>query len=244
MFKRWLYLFLIFVFAAPAAASQLALTGAGGAGVPVTPVSITQTAATTSNTVNSTYTFSAQNFGTAAASRLIAVATYSAASGANSASGVTIGGIAATSVGQVAGTNGGFFLNTSMWVAAVPTGTSGAVVVTYSGNQNRAGIGVWAIYDAGSATPSQALTSHDTNPVSVSLNVPANGAAIGAALSSTTGTATWAGLVEDFDMAVGGGSQDMTGAHAAFVSAQSGLAVSATFTGYTASGMVAASWGP
>src|SRR3990167_5161803 len=149
-------------------------------------------------------TFSAQSLGSAAADRYIAVTVEGASgTGTNSLSGVTIGGVAAT---QVVSLNpaGGANLILALYIAAVPTGATGDVVITFGEDNFRVGYAAWRLDSLDSAT----ATDSDSNYVaaqaspapSVGLTVPANGCAISASFTGKSGTVTgaaWTGLTED-----------------------------------------------
>src|SRR3990167_11105596 len=78
-----------------------------------------------------TYTFSAENLGVAASDRFIVVTITGRSSdgGARTIDTVTIGGVTATINIQIA--NSGSF--NGIATAAVPTGTTGDIVITWSG---------------------------------------------------------------------------------------------------------------
>jgi len=151
-----------------------------------------QTSAT-SGASGSSYTFSSQALGSAASDRYVIV---SVGLGANSAtvSSMTIGGVSATSV--VAASGGHH--NASMWIANVPTGTTGDVVLTLSGSSDRATIGVWASYGLASTT------AHDTGsstarPATDTLTTLAGGFAVGYCCNQDGGTVSWTNATERFD---------------------------------------------
>lgn len=156
-------------------------------------VTFLQTAADTASAI--TYTFSSQNFGTASGDRLL-VCAFSAKGGTSTAlTSLTIGGVTASLVASAAGATVDDNI-VALYVAAVPTGTSGSVVATLNGtNAARAHIALWAITGA-NATP------HDTdskNGFSVSVDTPANGASIVAYVTQSTTAKTWTGGTERYD---------------------------------------------
>jgi hypothetical protein len=108
----------------------------------------------TSTTDLTTYTFSGMDFGDANADRKIIVCIQGHANSARSISSVTIGGVTATElVSQADASVGGH--RAAIYGAAVPTGTSGNVVVTFSGSMLRASAHTYR--KLGSLTP------HHTN---------------------------------------------------------------------------------
>ena len=201
----------------------------------------------TANAIDATsatvYTFSTQALGVAAADRIIVVGAFST-NVARTISTITVGGVSATLT--VAQSNGGGE-QSELWQAAVPTGTTGDIVVTWSGGVVGMGIGVWRIVSAASA-------AHDTggdansNPATDTLDIPASGVAIGfVGAASTGGTVTWTGLTERYD-ALGveaAGSGTHSGSSDAFDTLQTGLAISATLSNKIRNPpMAIASWGP
>lgn len=213
-------------------------TGGGVAEVSCTDDSIDTGSATT-------YTFSSQALGTAASDRKIVVGAF-AVNAVKAVSSMTIGGVSASLV--VAKTNSGGE-QIELWQAAVPTGTTGDVVVTWAGGQLGCGIGVFRIVGAESA-------AHDTGGSAAAgagsdtLDIPANGVAVGVAGTNPNGipTWTWTGLTEDYDAGgiITASDGSHTGASDAFATTQTGLSITATATSYGVRGsvMAIASWGP
>lgn len=187
-----------------------------------------------------TYTFATQNLGTAAGGRYIAVGI--GARGTNSGltiSTVTIAGVSATETIQV--TNSASSNNVSgIYIAAVPTGTTGDVVVTFSVGVLRCAIQMYRLVGIDSITASDTGTSTALDPTT-SIDVPAGGVAIGAANCSNATTATWTGITEDYDSQ----TEAWTGSSAfnTFASVQTGLTVTCEFVGPSNSAGVFASWG-
>jgi hypothetical protein len=188
-------------------------------GIPVT-VSLEDSSVSASDATE--YTFSSQAFGTAATNRHIVVAIGGRSLGAT-VTGVTIGGVSATELVQ----NNVVSSEVAIFMKAIPTGTTGDVVVTWSsGGQSRCGIGVWAVYGA-SITPND--TGQDTNSVgtlSDNLNVPAGGAVIGYAYTNDSDM-TWAGVTERFDDDVEG-NNNQGGASDAFAAADATKTITVT----------------
>lgn len=198
----------------------------------------------TSNTSGaSTYTFSARNFGDGQQDRYIAIAVALAVgSSARTISGVTIGGVAAT---QAVAISNNTFANTKsttgIFIALVPNGSSGDVVVTLSGGASACGIGIFKITGLSSTTPYATNVNNSGQNQSLSVNVPANGVVIGVQEAPTaTG---WTGLTAAYSDATTM-SRASSGGYGAFVAAQSPLAVTAIAGGNLAHSSVIASWGP
>src|SRR3990167_7900479 len=111
-----------------------------------------------------TYTWSAQNLGTASSDRYIIVAIISRQVGttAPTVSSASIGGVSATIVRQ--NNSGVSNLNTVAFILAnVPTGTTGDVVVTFGSQQVRAAIGMYAATGM-NPTPTDQGSSTAGNP--------------------------------------------------------------------------------
>jgi hypothetical protein len=169
-----------------------------------------------------TYTFAACDIGTASAGRRVVVGITGASSGRTTVS-VTIGGVAATKLVEV---QNGSSTTAAIWNAHVPSGTTGDVVVTWSGSQLRCAVHVWdtkgrtsdAAYHTGSNT---------SDPVaSATVNTLSGGYLVACGMTNTAATVVWANATERFDSNVGGAN--MTSADNASTSAGT-LAVSVTF---------------
>lgn len=180
-----------------------------------------------SNVAGNTTTFTGINFGSAASSRKIVIGVGRGPTGAfGTVSSVTIGGIAATFINSAATTTE----DAELWIAAVPTGTSGTVAVTWTNSATDVGLGVWALYNT-SITPTDTASDNNSNPATDTINIAAGGAAVGYVYhrSNTDPTTfSWSNLTEDFDVTVQAGGNYNSGASAFFSSAQSGLAISVT----------------
>ena len=190
-----------------------------------------------STTDASSYTFSARALGSALNNRKIIICVMAETpSSGRSISAISVGGVSATQVVAItAGT--GSRIN-EIWIATVPTGTTGDVVVTISGgNMVRCAV---AVYRAENIPTAAYQTKTDNSGgLSVSVNVPARGIAVGSAYSATVAAYGWTGLTEDLDIAVESQARFST-ASAAFASVQSGLTVSVD----TGDSLCTASWGP
>lgn len=206
--------------------------GAASPGVTLTPTAVA------SDTTNSTtYTFSSQSFGTAAADRYIIVV-FGAGRGSTgvAVSSATIGGVGATIDVQNTATVSGSSAVSAILSAAVPTGTTGTVAVTISGAAaQNAAISVYSL--TGSLTGAASFTNSNATGAdpSTTLNCPAGGAAVGGSTyRNVGGTTTWSGLTEtpgaDFSL------ENLTiisMANASFASTQTGLSVGATHSAGT-----------
>jgi len=194
----------------------------------------------------STYTFTGVNFGKPSARRMVIVGFRGTALGGSldNPDACTIGGVAATLAREG---QGGTFVQ--LWIAAVPAGETGNVVVSRSGGSMTAGcIAVWAAYNLSSAIPFdtmyQNVGSASGHTINLSLNTPPNGIVVGLASSSYSGahTCTWTGLTEDVDETPVE-EAELFGASAFKVPAATPRAISATIS--SGAGVfrgVAASW--
>lgn len=196
--------------------------------------------ADTGNTDN--YTFSGVTFGTAASDRYIFVAIHT---GDNAdITSCTIGGVAATRAARNANATVGFQY---IYTAPVPTGTTGDINVVLNSIQTRLGIGWYRVDSLSSATvfDSDSANASGTNAtVSTSIDVPANGFAIGMTYGEggTTGFSGWT-LTERYDFDPESG-QRMSGGMQEFADIQTGYTVSAVANsaGAVGSTILAASW--
>lgn len=205
----------------------------------VAPVSVVFTDSSVDPTDLTVYTFSAQALGVASPKRKIVVG-VSLGLAARTVTSLTVQGISATLVRAQAGAG---VIDNELWQANVPAGTTGDIVVTCSAASDRAGIGVWAVYNAASAAFATAGSA--ANPLSASLNIPQGGIAIGVGSGYASPlTYTWANLTENYDEVVEA-NMIQTGASAFFAAAQTGLVITATPAGgITDQSMALASWGP
>lgn len=185
------------------------------------------------------YTYAGQGIGTAAANRkvVVAAAIISSTSVVRTVSAMTIGGVSATLVKQVNAASGNY-PSLEIWQAVVPTGTTGDIVVTWSGDAARCGIGVWAVYGAKSA-------AHDTgfstaSPLTDSLIIPSGGVGLGAAMSGGGATFLWENMTEQYDATIAAATTH-SGADTDTAGTQT---ITATLSGGTEQLMALASWGP
>ena len=119
-----------------------------------------------------TYTFSSQNLGDADTDRhiIVGISTRDVGTTSQAISSVSIGGVSATIVVQQRNSA----TNTcvaGLAIAKVPTGTTGDIVVTFSEEVLRCGIGVWRAIGI-SATATDTGSSTSNNP-SDSINISA-----------------------------------------------------------------------
>jgi hypothetical protein len=195
----------------------------------------------TANAGNSTtslgYSFSSLNLGTASADRHIVVGIAGQAGSAGAVSAVTIAGITAAQVFSVSSST----VTVAFWIAAVPTGTSGTVAVTWAAQRARCAVVVWAI--TGLLSTTAVDTGSEVNSGTAALNdnvdIDAGGVCLAMAYDAGTGsrTWTWSGISEVLDTTFASG-RSYTGASANFASAQSGFAVQTTPSGSTTANVI------
>lgn len=192
-----------------------------------------------SDTDTSSYTYNGVAFGTASARRTIIVAFQDSQGTAGAPDSMTIGGITASL--ELTGGSGARPMQ--FWVARVPTGTTGTIVVSRSaGTMVGSSINVYAAYDLTSDTPFATAAADGTTTLDLSLNAPGGGIVIGfgRAVNAASRTFTWSGLTEDQDGAGDTGNW-VTTASASKVAAATPRAVSVTVSAGTCLG-IAASW--
>ena len=196
--------------------------------------------ATTDTVGATTYTFAGQNLGSAASDRYIVVAVMSRKAGAStSISSVTVGGVTATIVAQTSNTVSNTSV-TGIAIAAVPTGVTGDVVVTFGAATARCAIGLYRADNLLSATAHDTDNSTAADPT-VNLDIPSSGFAVATGVTGTGGTGTtWTGLTEDYDNTMP--STRYSGASQSFSASESGRAITADFSASTESAGSFASW--
>lgn len=211
------------------------------------PIYISNTDESGSTTDQTTFTFSTQAIGPepgAGQTRSIVVGLWGpgASGAARTVSSVTINGITAS---QDIFLDAGGGRIAAFYRAVVPTGTSVTIVVTFSGQCVRCGIGVWRLTNIGSLVDSGSSTASPAG--SVSVDAVAGGAVIGFAFGSDASvrrTATWTGINEMFDAAIET-SHDTTGANKAIL-ADGTVDVTCTWSAApsNAAGLIVVSYAP
>lgn len=180
----------------------------------------------------STFTFSSQNLGAADAGRYILVAVAGrSGSGSVDLNTVTVAGITATPITKRRTTASGMNY-IAFLIAAVPTGTSGNVVVTHSGgNMETCGIALYRIVEV-DITPFdiEGFDGSSQTP-NITIDAPANGTVIAAAFggAGTNPTAeSWTGVTEDYGSNIG--AHRMSGGNQAFPSGVTAQVVTCTWS--------------
>jgi hypothetical protein len=197
-----------------------------------------------SGTNTSTYTFSAA--APAANATDIVVVTIFGGTETRTVSSVTVDGNA---MSLIVASNG--VEACAIYAYAGSTSTSGNIVVSWSNNQGRCGIGVYVLSNA-SVTASDTATTTDTSgAITTTIDCPANGCIIGvvgcrSGNDSDPAEFSWSGITENYDEQVENGNDaSQTGASDIFMVAQTALSISCTPNrSYVAGRMALASFGP
>lgn len=191
---------------------------------------------------NTAYTFSGLSFGTAAANRVLIVVLLEGKSDSPTngvATGVTIGGVAAT---KVVGNSSGE-VNGSIWQAPVPSGTSGSVVVTCFDNRNTVAV---ILYSVKTNTQAATNSGSSTTGAAIAATVPTGGYAVVGYImdhesDTTGGSIAPTNYTEDYDTVQTGGHNILDAGHfttSASIDSTPSLSV------VNGQVMVYASWGP
>ncbi len=177
-------------------------------------------------------TFSSVNFGAANSGRyLVCALSNSETIGQSGNLNVTIGGVSATNIVTQAQNAISVETVASLWIAFVPTGTSGSVVVGGASGIGNLSLSLYSLVSLSSTTPdATAQQGSGSNNLSQNINVISGGAVIAAAIANTSsGQCVWTGLNVDGNFGPTGsisGSQ----AHASQLAAQT-LTVAPSFSG-------------
>ena len=149
----------------------------------VTPLAVTYKNKThTNNQSSSTFTFSSLAFGTASADRNIVVAFAARNNAARTLSSITIGGVTAT----IHGTAGVLTQQQGLVGIAhalVPSGTTGSIVLTFTGGNwqqdilNGVGIDWWSVVGDLNTTPTDSFSQNSAGAISKNFTIPKGGAA-------------------------------------------------------------------
>jgi len=171
------------------------IQGAGGYTAPAASINLSYLTSSYQDTALTTYTFSSLSLGSADSTRKIIVFISARNITARTVSSVTVAGVSATAV---AGNVNSQDL-VSSWIASVPTGTTGDVVVTMSGAATRCGVNIYRLVNSTGLSAS-ALPVASTN---YNITTP-SGNSVVAAMTADTGSGhstniVWTGLTEDVD---------------------------------------------
>jgi hypothetical protein len=171
---------------------------------PRAELSLEKTDVTFSTANDPEYTFSNRAIGLADPDRYIAVAVSLRDDSANGQiTALTIGGISASKAIGNQQSASSLSIHSSIWIAAVPTGTTATIVATCSSTSTDCAITVYRLTGIAGTAPSDTDSSiaEGTDPLAaMDLDIPTGGGiAIGCGAQNFGAGASWSGLVEDDD---------------------------------------------
>jgi len=205
------------------------------------PAAVTFQQASGNNSGGSSTTYSGVSFGTASSDRYVVVL----ATGRHTSTftqTATIGGISATEVATLLNSTANFH-RISVFIASVPTGTTGSVVLNFSTSIVRNMISVFSVTGIDGLTPF-ATASSTANPASGTITIPADGIAIAGAYNILGGAYTWSNLTERHDDALNVNNY-WSAASDAFATQQTSRVITATAAGSPIQPVgIFASWSP
>jgi hypothetical protein len=185
-------------------------------------------------------TFSSQNFGPVADSRRLYAVIHTRGTAGVTLTGLTIGGVTASIHSQACRTFVGGDQCVSISSAAVPTGTSGDVVETWSGTgPGRSYVALYRVLgQTGAVDDADNTTAADTLTIAHTLTTVVGGAAIVAITDADGGTDndsnTWTNATEKYDAELTShGSSHLGGALATGITGTS-VTITATWNGPSA----------
>jgi hypothetical protein len=191
------------------------------------PASVTYTTNVNDNADLTTYTFASANYGGAG---FIVVGISSLGDAPQTVGSVSIAGVSATQLTFIQGATG---VNanaiSSLWGAQITGGTSGNIVVTFSGGRRNCNVGVFRVQNLISTTPTHSFTNTSaTDDVSGTLTgLTTSGIIISHATNDDGGICTWTNNTERYDTDSGGG----TATAASRTSPSGSLTITSTFDG-------------
>lgn len=184
----------------PAFVASLNQSPAAGGGGGVT---ITYLGRHTSTSGSSSYTFSASDIGTASSGRIIWLVAGSRDTSTTTAiTSATVAGISATygvSTNFITGSPTAITF-VEAWYVAVPTGTTGDIVVNFSEATLRVDVAVYAV--TGQATFTVAA-DNTASTLSATVTGVSGGGIIAGSFNAGNNGSSWSGATEIFDAAVG-----------------------------------------
>lgn len=145
-----------------------------------TPFSITFISSANNTTGSTSFTFTAQNIGTADATRIVVVGIAHATNGA-AVSTVTIGGVTATQAPSAAVATNGAGTGVDIWYLAVAAGTTADIIVSFGVSvEGRCAIDVYRVAGTGAAfsAANNNSTASSVTTLGAAATVPAGGGAI------------------------------------------------------------------
>lgn len=189
--------------ATPSSASSYAAFQIGIPPVAGTPLVLTSVTSATNDA--SSYTFSNINIGAPDANRYVVVG-FSASTGTASItiSSVTIAGVTATLLEKAEYSATLASRDSGIYIAAVPTGTTATIVITFSGTMSRIGLNVYRLVGITSTTPQDTtvVTGAAGTVYDLSLVGTSAGFIIAQTMVQASTSYTWSGAIEDNDAAI------------------------------------------
>lgn len=186
------------------------LSGFGGAVSSDAPPIVSYVTSRSINSAGSSWSNS-DSLGDADTTRKIIVAIAWGGSAERTISALTVAGVSATQIKASENNTDSMGCATAIWIASVPTGTSGTIAVTFSGNVDWGAYSIYRVINLNSSTEyaKTSVLSGSSGVVSGSINIPTNGFAIAMAATINpyhgeggTGTSTfssWSNATENFD---------------------------------------------
>lgn len=195
---------------------------------------------------SSPHTFSGLNFGLDFSDRVLIACTClrGANNSAMNISTITIGGVSATGLDHGEFITGVGAIGAGVWSSAVPTGTSGNVVVSWSGQSANASGLILLSVSGISQTPffqgGQTGSGSGGTSSSASFNIPSNGVMVVASAHTNTNATSFSGLTTRTSLTVG--SSLLAVGFDNRLSAVSGSTISASWSGSAARGYAGQSY--
>jgi len=186
-----------------------------------------------------TFTFAGAPFGDASGARMILVGICGRhEDGGEHIDSATIGGVSATILVDVSDLGASVGSSASLFIANVPTGTSGTIVATFDTTvtNDEAVIGIWRLEGFNSYTPFD-TGSNTSDDLDMTINIPAGGAAFACGLGTTGSTLSISGLSEDFSDGTFTADSAAIGGHSSDMLAETNRAISITGGGIDAAGV-------
>jgi len=166
----------------------------------------------------STYDFTSQPLGTPGGNRYIVAAFGTRLNNSTFPScACTINGVSATLLSSIRGTG----INadgTYLFIAAVPTGTSGTVSFSLSLSALCGLAGLWAVYDIRSPSLRDVATTSGVDPANMNVDVLEGDVIIAVAGEyGRSAGSTWTGATEDYDMIISDAASFRSQSGASFI---------------------------
>ena len=198
----------------------------------------------TSNANTTGYTFSNVNFGAEDPTRRIVIVVANGGDSFVRTLSATVAGVSATQMVH----GGADYAFVTIFIAAVPTGTTGTISLSYSSpTVNHVVVGVYKLVGLSANTPFATSTYATSPPANLGLAVPAGGCVIAGIRRSASSTFTWSGLDENYDLTISGGggaiAQGYSGASKCFANASPSQSITVTPTATGNPSAAAVAWG-